>query len=110
MTRASDLGFIVGNKYKMISTAGEGSGFFEGMVLTFHKDDGSECPYFKREDGIKCCPYLTNLSNKVVEEDNGKTKEGYAIKIKKCGSIVELKITGKLTKSQIADIILTVYN
>jgi hypothetical protein len=47
MSRATDKGFRIGEKYKVIND-GRGAGFYKvGMIVEFNADDGTESPRFK---------------------------------------------------------------
>ena len=69
MTIAENLGFVVGEKYEVITGHGDVS---RGEVLTLLDDDDSINPYFERGDGEQVCPYLLafmHLSQKGIKSE-----------------------------------------
>ena len=58
MTIATDLGFVVGEKYKVVTGDGDVTC---GEVLTFKVDDDSICPYFLQECGDEIAVDLFNF-------------------------------------------------
>ena len=69
MTYATDLGFVVGEKYVVVTGTDDVS---RGEILTFLDDDNSINPYFERRDGEQVCPYLSAfmcLSQKGVKSE-----------------------------------------
>lgn len=71
MTPAQQLGYKVGDKFKVVSTEGTVLGFYEiGQTVVLQLDDGSDCPMFKIEDTRKSVFVL--LSDLVPLEDNAK--------------------------------------
>ena len=71
MTQATDAGFEVGKTYTLISTEGENSDeeYVVGNTFMFEEDDGSSYPMFvDTRTGVRKYPYLTNLSNKALED------------------------------------------
>ena len=50
MTHATDRGFEIGKLYRVIND--EGSSYYKvGMIVSFSRDDGSNCPQFKLISG-----------------------------------------------------------
>ena len=79
MTIAENLGFVVGEKYEVITGHGDVS---RGEVLTLLDDDDSINPYFERGDGEKVCPYLSafmHLSQKEVKSETNVDSVEYLI-------------------------------
>jgi hypothetical protein len=50
MTIATDLGFVVGKKYKCVGVSNDGDPFVVGNYYTLHEDDNSNCPSFLGDD------------------------------------------------------------
>lgn len=59
MTIATDLGFVVGNRYKVITAADCDTIY--GEILTFTEDDGTPAPFFKNTTGREFYMSLEDL-------------------------------------------------
>ncbi len=54
MTIATDRGFVVGKTYTFVNQLDDEHGYFSsGDVLKLVKDDGDDCPFFERNDGMR---------------------------------------------------------
>jgi hypothetical protein len=110
MTEATDKGFVVGKHYRATSVYGEDGTFRIGETLKFVEDDGSPYPYFERYDPVRCCPYLTNLSNIAVEDEPAtKSNPNLRVELDKYDSAIKITLAGNFTEEQVADILKTVY-
>ena len=71
MTPAQQLGYKVGDKFKVVSTEGTALGFYEiGQTVVLEYDEGSVRPMFKIEDTGEFIFVL--LSDIIPLEDNTK--------------------------------------
>ena len=59
MTIATELGFVVGNRYKVITNGDMDADY--GDVLTFIEDNGTFVPFFKNKNGWKFQMHLDDL-------------------------------------------------
>jgi hypothetical protein len=74
MTIATDLGFVVGKKYRCVVSEYD-EPFVIGNYYPLHEDDGSNCPSFLGDDGDWYYMYIAGDEVEFVPEEEP-TKEG----------------------------------
>lgn len=66
MAIATELGFVVGGKYKVLARHDPDAKY--GEILTFTHDDESHCPYFKNQFGDEFIMNLHEMSSEAITE------------------------------------------
>ena len=110
MTKATDAGFVVGNKYRVSdakTTASEGvQGFDTGDIVTFTFDDESRCPRFTATDSDERDYYLFFDGLEPVQPGCTMTfPSGIVVESKTVeNGVTCMKIEGSLSFTQLAAI------